>query len=124
MFGQFIKEKRQKLGYTLREFCKKYNLDPGNWSKIERELHKPPKNKLILNEIARYLEIQENSPEYINLLDIADFDQGKIPEDILKNDDIKNLLPLFFRTIRDTKPTEKELLGIIEAIKAEYEPEN
>ncbi len=121
MFGEFIKERRQKLGYTLREFCKKHQLDPGNWSRLERGLSKPPQNDKILNEYASYLEIKHDSAEYRDLLDLAEFEQGKIPRDLLKDNELKNLLPLFFRTVRETRPTEEDLIGIIEAVRSQYE---
>ncbi|HOI25349.1 MAG TPA: helix-turn-helix transcriptional regulator [Caldisericia bacterium] len=124
MFGEFIKERRQKLGYTLREFCKKHQLDPGNWSRLERGLSKPPQNDKILNEYASYLEIEHDSAEYRDLLDLAEFEQGKIPRDLLKDNELKNLLPLFFRTVRETRPTEEDLIGIIEAVRSQYESEN
>lgn len=124
MFGEFIKERRQKLGYTLREFCKKHQLDPGNWSRLERGLSKPPQNDKILNEFASYLEIEHDSAEYRDLLDLAEFEQGKIPRDLLKDNELKNLLPLFFRTVRETRPTEEDLIGIIEAVRSQYESEN
>lgn len=124
MFGEFIKDRRQKLGYTLREFCKKHQLDPGNWSRLERGLSKPPQNDKILNEYASYLEIEHDSAEYRDLLDLAEFEQGKIPRDLLKDNELKNLLPLFFRTVRETRPTEEDLIGIIEAVRSQYESEN
>jgi transcriptional regulator with XRE-family HTH domain len=124
MFGKFIKEKRLSLDLTLREFCKKNNEDPSNWSKLEREVKKPPINKEILKEYAKYLNIKEGSEEYQNFVDFANIDQGKIPEDIFKNNKILKLLPAFFRTARDTKPTEEELMGIIKSIQEAYEPGN
>ncbi len=124
MFGKYIKEKRLKLDLSLREFCKKNGLDPSNWSKLEREVSKPPTNKKILNEFAGYFDIVEGTEEYQEFADFASIDQGKIPMDLLENNKIKDYLPIFFRTARDTKPTEEELLGIIKSIQAAYEPEN
>jgi len=122
MFGKLIKEKRLSLDLTLREFCKKNNLDPSNWSKLEREVSKPPINKQILKEYAKYLNIKEGSEEYQNFTDFANIDQGKIPEDIFKNNKINGLFPIFFRTARETKPTEEELLGVIKIIQEANKP--
>ena len=46
-FGEFFKVKRQALGLTLREFCLKHKLDPGNLSRMERGLLAPPQNRLV-----------------------------------------------------------------------------
>ena len=45
MFGTFIKELRMKQRLGLREFCLKYEHDPSNWSKIEREVLSPPSDE-------------------------------------------------------------------------------
>ncbi len=44
-FGEFFKAKRQALGLTLREFCLKHKLDPGNISRLERGLLAPPQGR-------------------------------------------------------------------------------
>ena len=41
-FGYFIKQHRESLGLSLREYCRRYYLDPGNISKLERGLLSPP----------------------------------------------------------------------------------
>lgn len=41
-FGKYFKEARIKKRITLREFCRKNNLDAGNMSKYERGLLLPP----------------------------------------------------------------------------------
>ena len=124
MFGKLLKEKRLKLDLSLREFCKKNNLDPSNWSKYERGVSKPPVNTKILDEFAGYLEIKKGTAEYQEFIDFANIDQGKIPMDLLENNRIKDFLPVFFRTARDTRPTEEELMGIIKAIQEAYDSES
>jgi hypothetical protein len=41
--------------------------------------------------------------------------------DLLENNRIKDFLPVFFRTARDTRPTEEELMGIIKTIQGTKE---
>lgn len=41
-FAKFFKESRQQTGLTLRQFCLKYNLDPGSISKLERGIIPSP----------------------------------------------------------------------------------
>ena len=47
MFGEFIKEKRIEKGISLREFCKRIEIDASNWSKVDADylhLHRMKKN--------------------------------------------------------------------------------
>ena len=52
-FGEFFKESRIKRNFTLREFCNKFGYDPGNISKIERGLLKPPGRREKLEKYAK-----------------------------------------------------------------------
>ena len=36
LIGKFLKHRRIKMGFTLREFCSSYGLDPITISAIER----------------------------------------------------------------------------------------
>lgn len=110
LFGEFFKEKRIKTGLTLREFCKKYRLDPGNISKMERGLFKPPSSKAKLVEYASYLGINKCSSDWYEFFDRAAACRGEIPEEILKDEELIKNLPLIFRTIRGKKVS-KELLN-------------
>ena len=59
-FGDFVINRRINLGYTLRAFCKKYDYDAGNFSKMERGLLLPPiKEKL--EKLADALELISGS---------------------------------------------------------------
>lgn len=40
-FGQFVKQKRMSLGYTLREFCEAKEVNPVSMSEIERGIAYP-----------------------------------------------------------------------------------
>jgi len=77
--GEFIRELRLKAGLTLRHFCQLTGFDPSNWSKIERGLLSPPKSKAVLIEIARVLNLTEESEDYKTLFDLAAI--GQIPVD-------------------------------------------
>ena len=49
-FGRFVKEMRTRKGMSLREFCRLANLDPGNWSKVERGKFPPPKSREVVSD--------------------------------------------------------------------------
>ena len=46
-FGTFIREKREQAGVPMNEFARSLGISPAYWSRIERELEKPPKDALI-----------------------------------------------------------------------------
>lgn len=119
MFGEFIKEKRINKGISLREFCKRLEMDASNWSKIERGLLAPPQDEQRLKEIARALDIKFGSSLWKEMKDKANIDAGIIPEDILSDEKVLNSLPIFFRTIRSEKPTPEELDKLINMIRKE-----
>lgn len=115
-FGKTLKELRIKKGIGLREICKLTNYDPSNWSKIERGKIAPPTDEVILKKWAVILGIKtkEGIREFIDNASIA---QGIIPEDIISQDNAVEYLPAFFRTLRNKKPTKREIDKLIELIR-------
>ena len=116
-FGGFVKSLRMKNSFTLREFCRVTNMDPSNWSKIERGIFPPPKSNQVLQEIAKVLNLQKNSEDFNTLFDLAAI--SYIPPELLNDQRIVEKLPVFFRTMRGEKPTRKELEELIKIIKEE-----
>jgi len=119
MFGEFIKESRIKKGISLREFCKRLEIDASNWSKVERGLLAPPQDQEKLKKIAQVLDIKFGSSLWREMKDKANIDAGIIPEDILSDEKVLNSLPIFFRTIRSEKPTPEDLDKLIDMIRKE-----
>ncbi|HOT76242.1 MAG TPA: helix-turn-helix transcriptional regulator [Candidatus Wallbacteria bacterium] len=117
MFGEFVKQKRIECELSLREFCRRLNEDASNWSKIERGKLPPPQDIEKIEMISGILNIKKDSQEWNNLLDYARIDAGIIPDYVMKDSELMAVLPLFFRTVDNIKPTREELLKIIEAIK-------
>ncbi|MBW1692177.1 MAG: helix-turn-helix transcriptional regulator [Deltaproteobacteria bacterium] len=118
-FGTFFKEKRRKLGFTLREFCRVNGLDPGNISKIERGLLPPPRGKDILNRYAAALGIKKGTDDWLTFCDLAMMSAGKIPPDIISNEQLMNALPVLFRSARERNLNEEDLRNLVESIKQE-----
>ncbi len=114
-FGAFIKAIRIDKGLTLRDFCRKANFDPSNWSKIERSLLPPPKSKMVLEELAGILEITKGSEEWHTMFDLAI--ASHVPTELIGDEDVVHHLPVFFRTLRGDKPSREELHALIEKIK-------
>ncbi len=114
-FGEKLKEKRIEKGFSLRKICKLLDYDPSNWSKIERGIISPPSSEEVLRKWGRVLGLsKEKKQEFIDEAKVA---QGIIPEDILSRSNAAEYLPAFFRTVRNRKPTKKEIDKLIETIR-------
>ena len=118
-FGNFFKQKRIERGLTLREFCRVNEMDPGNISKIERGLLSPPQTREILIRYAAALGIKEGTDDWLLFCDLAVTSAGKIPPDIVSNEEFMNALPVLFRTVRKEKLGEKDLEKLVKATKRE-----
>lgn len=113
--GDFIKKLRIDKKLTLRQFCIKTELDPSNWSKVERNVLQPPKSKEVLQRIARVLSIDMESDEWYTLVDLAMI--ASIPTELIEDKSIVDKLPILFRTIRGESPTREELEKLIKLLK-------
>jgi transcriptional regulator with XRE-family HTH domain len=116
-FGQFFRKMRERHGLSLRRFCVENNVDPGNISKMERGLLPPPQSREKLEEYAAYLQIKEGSDDWYEFFDLASAQSGKIPQDLLNDEDLVKKLPLVFRTIRGQKISVEKLDELAEVIK-------
>lgn len=115
-FGEFFKAKRIELGKTLRQFCLENDLDPGNISKIERGYLAPPQHDKLV-EYAKLLKLKKETDEWYQFFDLAAAENGKIPKDILNDNEIVKELPVLFRTLRGEKISEENLDKLIRKIK-------
>lgn len=116
-FGEFFKAKRQALGLTLREFCLKHKLDPGNMSRMERGLLPPPQERQRLEEYAKYLELKSGSDDWYTFFDLAAAAKGRLPEELLEDKEVVAKLPLVFRTLRDKRLTERQLGELVKKVR-------
>lgn len=114
-FGEFFKERRITLGLTLREFCEKHDLDPGNISKLERGKMSPPKEAK-LKEYAKCLRLKKESEEWYEFLELAAIASNKLPPEFT-DAEVAEKLPIFFRTVRGQKLSKEKLDKLIKIIK-------
>ena len=115
-FGDLLKSLRINKELTLRQACRLANYDPSNWSKIERGILPPPSDEKTLKNWAKILGIAENKKQIQEFIDGAKIAQGSIPQGILSQDILVERLPAFFRTLRNKKPTKKEIDRLIKLI--------
>lgn len=117
VFGSLMKRLRTQKRITLREFCKRANADPGNISRMERGVWPPPQDRDILERYAKALDIKEASDDWYRFFDSAAADCGIVPKDIMDEEELVKALPVLFRTIRRTKPTEEDLNRLVEKLR-------
>jgi len=115
-FGQFFRSKRITLGFTLRSFCERYHFDPGNISRLERNILPPTIDEEKLEGYAEALKISKGSPEWIDFFDLAHIARGTIPQDIRNDPKVISFLPAFYRTARGEKLDKKKIQKLIELL--------
>ena len=117
MFGTFVKELRARQRLGLREFCQEHGHDPSNWSKIEREVLAPPRDEATLRAWAKQLGLKQGSEDWLKFFDYAAVDAERIPDYVLKDQELVSQLPVFFRTLSGQKPSRKDLEKLLEIIR-------
>lgn len=115
-FGEFFRAKRISQGLTLRAFCKRYGYDPGNISRLERDILPPSLEDDKLAGYARALAIKKNAEEWVKFYDLAHTAKGQIPKDIMEKSESNKYLPLLFRTARGKKLSRKKLKELIKLL--------
>jgi transcriptional regulator with XRE-family HTH domain len=116
-FGEFFKSLRKKRRVTLRDFCLQAKADPANISRMERGAMPPPQDTDILERYAKALGVKSGSNDWYTFFDLAAAGRGIIPKDLLSDQEVVKMLPAFFRTLRGQKPTEEEMIKLIEKIR-------
>ena len=116
-FGSYFKALRKEKKITLRQFCKAAAADPGNISKLERSVWPPPQDRAILERYAETLGVERGTDEWYQFFDLAAADCGIVPHDLMSDEKVVEMLPVFFRTLRGQKPTEAEMREVAEKIK-------
>ena len=116
-FGELLKERRLEAGLSLREFCVANGLDAGNYSKLERGKFAPPENEDRVKMYASALGLEEGSDAWMDLFDAAAAERGRIPRDIMSDEEVVKKLPVLFRTIRSERQEDVDLDELIKRIK-------
>lgn len=117
-FGEFFRQKRVELELTLRKFCELYNFDPGNISRLERNILSPSLDDERLAGYATALKIKRDSEEWVLFHDLAHFAKGQIPKDIINQTKTSGYLPLLLRTVRGKRLSKDKLEKLIKLINA------
>lgn len=116
-FGEFFRKMRAAKGLTLRGFCLAHNFDPANISRLERGLLPPPSSRERLEGYAKALNIRKGSDEWTTFFDLADAERGRIPQDVLEDEELVGMLPVLFRTLRGQRVNPEALDDLVERIR-------
>lgn len=116
-FGDYLRERRTALRLTLRSFAQKAGLDAGNASRLERGRAEPPESQAVLDRIAEALDLHSGTPEYQRLTDSAAAARGRIPADLLTDDEVAKRLPILFRTLRSKPLSGEQIEKLIDSIR-------
>jgi transcriptional regulator with XRE-family HTH domain len=116
-FSLKLKSLRARRGLTLRDFCLRNGIDPGNYSKLERGLFPPPESHESLERYATALGVQPGSDDWMELFDLAAAERGRIPADLMSDQNLVEKLPVLFRTMRGTPLSTEQLDRLAEQIR-------
>jgi transcriptional regulator with XRE-family HTH domain len=116
-FGEFFRATRAKHGLSLREFCLSNKLDAGNISRLERGVMTPPESRDKLEQYAAALKIKKGSDDWYSFFDLAAAERGKIPDDVLSDEEVVEQLPVLFRTLRGQRVDSKALDDLVDRIR-------
>lgn len=112
-FGDFFRARRIALGLTLRTFSERFGYDPGNISRLERNILPPSLDDEKLAGYASALQVKRDSEDWVLFHDLAHTAKGALPKDLLKNPQILSLLPAFYRTARGEKLNKNKIKNLI-----------
>jgi transcriptional regulator with XRE-family HTH domain len=118
-FGEYAKDRRIAAGMTLRSFCREIEIDPSNWSKIERGVLAPPDDSDLIGRVSGLLGL--NAAEQLEFADLAAIARGHLPPD-LKDEEILAKMPAFFRAIRSQEYTAEDFEKLIAGVKKLHQP--
>ena len=117
MFGDQLRKRRKELRLGLREFALRAGMDPGNLSKIERGRLTAPQSDEVLERICLALEYELESDGAQALTDLAAAETGRIPPEILGDQEVMARMPVLLRTVHNKQLSPEELDRLIEMIK-------
>ncbi len=118
-FGTHIKELRIQAKISLRDFSRRLEMDPSNWSKIERGVMPPPAGGALVARIASILTLDAGQTQ--ELEDLAAMARRELPRDLV-DEELLAKMPAFFRALKGREYTADDLQKLIDDIKTIHRP--
>lgn len=113
-FGDLHKAHRRRLGVTLRQFSRESGMDAGYISRLERGVTPPPRDA---TRLAADLSLVEGSRQWTEFIDAAAIDAGRLPPDLVEDEEVLDKMPLLFRTARGERLRDNDLKRLLEFVK-------
>ena len=115
-FHELLREKRLARRLTLREFCRRADEDPANFSRIERGLRTPPSDD-VLSRYAKALGLE--GEEERHFMTVGAISRRELPKNIPMSALIEKL-PAMLRSIDGGRPTGEQLRNAVEVTKEAF----
>ena len=115
-YGEYFKARRLALGLTLRKFCVKHGVNPGNLSRMERGVTTPPSQEK-LPEYARMLELKPGTREWDDFIDLAAAGRGEFPKPLLSDAEVVKHLPVIFRALREGEDRDELFRKMVQMVR-------
>lgn len=116
-FGQAVSTARREKDLTLREFASRAGLHAGNLSKIERGRMAPPQDPEILDRMMSALGYPAADPRAQEIKDLAALENGRIPPDLLDDEEVLLRMPALLRTLKGRSLSSNEVETLVDMIR-------
>jgi transcriptional regulator with XRE-family HTH domain len=121
IFGEYLQALRRERRQTLRAYCAENGEDPAYISRLERGLIPPPKDRGVLERLAKSLGLKHGTLAWDKFCDLADVGGGRIPRRLMEDEELVKHLPLFFRTITGERFPDEKLDDLVAYVREKYE---
>lgn len=95
-FGEYVRRRRLSRKIPFSEFCLRADVEPVEWSRVERERIPPPARER-LRQVADVLGLHEGEEDWREFFELAQKDAG-LPIRPLTDAELPGCLPVLFRT--------------------------
>jgi transcriptional regulator with XRE-family HTH domain len=120
-FGTYLRSLRLRAGFGLRAFAETVGLKPSNLSRLETGRMAPPTSAERLAQIAKALDLGEESPEFRKLNDLAAKARpGTVAPDVEDYAARQPGVPLLLRTAKGKQLDEAEFRRLAEYIEEHF----
>lgn len=112
-FGEYISNKRQEKGFTLRGFAKELGMSASYVSDIEKG-NREPNEKNLLDSLIKVLELSSDEAE--KLYDMAAEQKNELAQDVSEYVNENSLAKVALRTAKTQGATDEDWKKFIEGL--------
>ncbi|KPJ72930.1 MAG: hypothetical protein AMS14_06915 [Planctomycetes bacterium DG_20] len=120
-FGHYLRKLRLEAGFGLRAFAEMVGMKPSNLSRLETGRMAPPTSADRMATIAQALGLEENSPQFKDLNDLAAKARpGTVAPDVADYAAHQPGVPLLLRTAKGKQLDEEGFRRLAEYIEEHF----